>query len=46
MHYRTVSDILGDQPQPMPMQRELDIQLHLTHASEPATYAAAKGSAT
>jgi len=42
VHYWTMTNILDDQALLAPVQRNLDIQLHLTHACEPATHAEAE----
>ena len=42
MRYRMVTSILGDQSSPDQPER-LFVQLHLTHAGKPTTYAEAQG---
>lgn len=42
LRYCTVTSTIGDQPLLAPAQRDLDIQLHLTHDGEPTTNAEAQ----
>jgi hypothetical protein len=44
LYYRTVDDILGDQAvMPGSVQRNIDVELHLTHTGEPCSLPEAEG---